>query len=260
MNGVMKKQESRVDPRTQQSKDFAKAMHQYSDAFAQAKIASDVLAAWAREFVGVEPGMILEQRTRLPHPPGVFISDFVMRGAFSGWKGNAPRMRVDQIISCGESGLMSMPQLQVVIKGVPLKDSGEVFKSTTCSVTVDLMHHAELLSANEDGGYDGFGTDAVVRLIDSVHGSSKATKASAIGSAEWLASFTDFDRPYAEKYVSEKRRVRCYYNDENGSWVWAVAFIDTEFWASSFSDEATAQAQALAWNAQCDMEVQRLDC
>lgn len=80
--------------------------------------------------------------------------------------------------------------------------------------------------------------------------------APAIGSEGWFNLFgpdamDNTVRAAAVRFVKELRPVLVIHTDENGEWVWAVAFESTDFWANSFPSKPEAEAYAAAWNAQC---------
>jgi hypothetical protein len=168
MEVVAINQANRIHPESEEAKKVDQVMQHYQIAFNAAKIASDELVLWAMSFAGIQPGSVIEEWKRTQLPSRVFVPGFTMKGKFPGWKGNQPRMRVEEVFPVMDYGLTRIPQLKIFLKGVPIKDDGEVFRSATCSVTLDVMDHAQALSRDEEGGSADSPSDAMTKMIDEI--------------------------------------------------------------------------------------------
>jgi len=70
----------------------------------------------------------------------------------------------------------------------------------------------------------------------------------ALGTEAWFALLEPELRPAAREFVANRHKVYTFQTDETGSMVWAVAFVNTDFWTDSFEDKKAAEDYAMAWN------------
>jgi len=70
----------------------------------------------------------------------------------------------------------------------------------------------------------------------------------ALGTEAWFANLNPKERAAAREFVAKRHKVYTFETDETGRLVWAVAFVDTDFWADAFEDKKAAEDYAMAWN------------
>lgn len=154
----------RYSPKTEEAHILRAMLLNYEEAFEKANALHKALNNWALKFVDVEVGDIVLQSRRHKKTTG-FVPTFDMRGSFTGWKNNTPRMQVTEVHALLEP-LMDRAQIRIRIKGVPLKEDGTPFKDARCAVTLDLTQQAMDADRGAADGYRGYLTDALCRYVD----------------------------------------------------------------------------------------------
>jgi hypothetical protein len=160
-----KQKETRYTPATPAAQEVLGLMDAYCAAQEVAHAVHVALANWGKAFIGVQPGDIVESGKHFKSS-ACFIPALSLRGSFTGWKGNKPRMLVESVTAVTNTSLHNMPKIEVLLKGVALKDDGQPFKNVTCSVIVDVVEQATIFDFDAEGGYYGYLNDAMSRYVD----------------------------------------------------------------------------------------------
>jgi hypothetical protein len=158
--------EMKYTPKSAEANEVVELMRAYESAFVRANAAATALAEWSLAFLDLEPGIIVEANKRLSGTPTIYVPGFTMRNTFSGWKGNTPRMLVEEVQIVNNNPLVHLGVMQVRLIGVPVKTDGTPFKGASCYVTLDILDYASTANFGEQDGYAGYFRDAMARYVD----------------------------------------------------------------------------------------------
>jgi hypothetical protein len=164
----------RHTPATPEAIEIQKMLDAYQESLDAARSRHNALSQWGAGFIKVQPGDIVEAGKRF-NSSGCSVRAFNVTGTFKGWSGSTMRMLVETVDAVLDPSLPPQPNIQILIKGVPINDAGLPFEGAACHATVELVRQAIDSDFNSGAGYDGYLNDAMARFVDNAHSPTART-------------------------------------------------------------------------------------